>query len=205
MNVGPKHNRTCLFYFSLLLNFLFALFFCFRQQILSFMYLGKQVLCLLKVVVKGSSHRGVRGPRCYWQASLSDVSPVFIHYSSVEWWKHSTPASWTPPQPPRRLDTWPSSASALFATGQRTCREKTPGLLSLCFLTASWYSEGILCRFFLGRKLCYQMKEGKKKNKKHCCEDKLSWCIEWWFCVFYSLRKASLYRSPCSWLITIDK
>lgn len=64
------------------------------------MYLGKQVLCLLKVVVKGSSHRGVRGPRCYWQASLSDVSTVFIHYSSVERWKHSTPASWTHPPPP---------------------------------------------------------------------------------------------------------
>lgn len=118
---------------------------------------------------KGQQPQGRPGSSLLLTASLSDVSTVFIHYSSVEErCKHSTQASWTwtppPPRQPRRLDTWPKSASALFVTGQRTCRENTLGLLSLCFLIASWYSEGILCGFS-GRKLCYQIGECKKKKK----------------------------------------
>lgn len=136
----------------------------FVNKIFSFMFFWATTTLPSKGCGKGQQPQGRPGSSALLTASLSDVSTVFIHYSSVERCKHSTPASWTSP-PPWRLDTWPASASALFVTGQRTCRENTLGLLSLCFLIASWYSEGIL-RGFSGRKLCYQIGEGKKKKKK---------------------------------------
>lgn len=54
----------------------FTLFFIvFVNKILSFMYLGKQALCLLKVVVKGSSHRGCPGSSLL----LTSVSKRCLH------------------------------------------------------------------------------------------------------------------------------
>lgn len=171
-------------------------FFCFCQQNLIIHVFWATSTLPSKGCGKGQQPQGRPGSLLLLTASLSDVSTVFIHYSSVERCKHSTPASWTSPPPPQRLDTWPASASALFVTGQRTCRENMLGLLSLCFLIASWYSEGIL-RGFSGRKLCYQIGEGKKrKKKKNCCEGKLSGCTEWWFCVFSGWRTQLFIGHP---------
>lgn len=75
------------------------LFFCFCQQNLIIHVFWATSTLLSKGCGKGQQPQGRPGSSLLLTASLSDVSTVFIHYSSVERCKHSTPASWTSPPP----------------------------------------------------------------------------------------------------------
>lgn len=74
----------------------------FVYKILSFMFFWATSTLPSKGCGKGQQPQGRPASSLLLTASLSDVSTVFIHYSSVERCKHSTPASWTSHPPETR-------------------------------------------------------------------------------------------------------